>query len=174
VMGGEGDAETVSILSLLEPLPWTVMPLLRHGGGGRQTEIVCGYLHSEDPLFDPAMRALPPVFVVRLPPGPAAGWVQSSIAYAIQDGVPPSNLSPSLVTTRLPELVLIEVLRVHLATAPAEARGWLAALAHPVLRPELALLHGAPPRHWTVAELPSGAAVSGSSLDERFRQVLGQ
>ena len=31
---------------------------------------MCGYLHSEDPLFDPAMRALPPVFVVRLPRRP--------------------------------------------------------------------------------------------------------
>jgi len=63
-MGGEGAAECVSILSLLDPLPWDVMPLLRHGGGGRPTEVVCGYLHSEDPLFEPTMRALPPVFVV--------------------------------------------------------------------------------------------------------------
>src|SRR5215211_1505848 len=70
VMGGEGTAVSVSILSLLDPLPWAVMPVLRHGGGGRRTEIVCGYLHSTDPLFDPAMRALPPVFVVRLPAGP--------------------------------------------------------------------------------------------------------
>src|SRR3954449_8907564 len=40
VMGGEGAAEQVSILALLDPLPWSVMPLLRHGGGGRRTEIV--------------------------------------------------------------------------------------------------------------------------------------
>src|SRR5829696_3853302 len=93
VMGGAGAADCVSILSLLEPLPWTVMPLLRHGGGGPRTEIVCGYLHSEDPLFDPAMRALPPVFVVRLPAGPAAGWVQASIAYSLQEAAPPTNQS---------------------------------------------------------------------------------
>jgi AraC-like DNA-binding protein len=174
VMGGEGDAKCVSILTLLDPLPWTVMPRLCHGGGGRQTEIVCGYMHSEDPLFDPVLRALPAVFVVRLPPGPAASWVRASIAYALEDGAPPSNLSPSLVATRLPELVLIEVLRVHLATAPAADHGWLAALSDPVLAPALALLHGEPARHWTVAELASGAAVSRSSLDDRFRQVLGQ
>src|SRR4051812_23102269 len=70
VMGGLGAADCVSILSLLDPLPWDVMPLLRHGGGGSRTEIVCGYMHSTDPLFDPRMRALPPVFVVRLPSGP--------------------------------------------------------------------------------------------------------
>ena len=47
---------------------------------------------------------------------------------------PPSNASTSLITTRLPELVLIEVLRLHLATAPAADHGWLAALARPGAR----------------------------------------
>ena len=44
----------------------------------------------------------------------------------------------------------------------------------PVLAPALALVHNAPARHWTVAELASGAAVSRSLLDARFRQVLGR
>jgi AraC-like DNA-binding protein len=174
VMGGEGPAECVSILSLVDPLPWEVMPLLRHGGGGRRTDIVCGYMHSEDPLFDPAMRALPPVFVVRLPPGPAAGWVQASVAYSLEEACPPSNKSKSLIATRLPELVLIEVLRVHLATAPAADHGWLAALRDPVLAPALSMMHNTPARRWTVADLASGAAVSRSLLDDRFRQVLGR
>jgi len=174
VMGGEGTAVSVSILSLLDPLPWAVMPVLRHGGGGRRTEIVCGYLHSTDPLFDPAMRALPPVFVVRLPAGPAAGWVKASIDYAMADAVPPSNRSPNVIATRLPELVLIEVLRSHLASAPAIEHGWIAALRDPVLAPALALLHQQPGRGWTVAELATAVATSRSVLDERFRQVLGQ
>jgi len=174
VMGGEASAHCVSIHALLDPLPWEVMPLLRHGGGGARTDIVCGYLHSEDPLFDPAMRALPPVFVVRLSAGAAAGWVQASIAYSLEEAAPPTNKSKSLISTRLPELVLIEVLRVHLATAPAADHGWIAALRDPVLAPALSLLHHAPARRWTVADLASGAAVSRSLLDARFRQVLGR
>jgi AraC-like DNA-binding protein len=172
-MGGDSPAETVSILTLLDPLPWDHMPMIRHGGGGARTDIVCGYLYSEDPLFDPAMRALPPVFVVRLPPGAGAGWVRASIEYALEEAVP-TNKSASVISTRLPELVLIEVLRVHLATAPAADHGWLAALRDPVLAPALSLLHAAPEHHWTVAELASGAAVSRSSLDGRFREVLGR
>ena len=43
-----------------------------------------------------------------------------------------------------------------------------------MLAPALALLHGSPERKWTVAELASGAAVSRSLLDERFRQVLAR
>jgi AraC-like DNA-binding protein len=172
-IGGEAPAECVSILELLDAPPWDVMPMLRLGGGGARTDLVCGYLHSDDPLFDPAMRALPSIFVVRLPAGAAAGWVQASIEYALEESVL-SNASPSPISTRLPELVLIEVLRVHLATAPAADRGWIAALRDPVLAPALALLHGAPARRWTVAELAAGAAVSRSVLDDRFRQRLGR
>jgi AraC-like DNA-binding protein len=172
-MGGRAPAERVSILDLLDPLPWAEMPLIRHGGGGARTEIVCGYLYSEDPLFDPAMRALPPVFVVRLPPGAGAEWVQASITFAMQQAVA-GDERPSVISQRLPELVLIEVLRVHLATAPAIDHGWIAGLRDPVLAPALSRLHAAPERRWTVAELASDAAVSRSLLDARFRDVLGR
>ncbi len=172
-IGGASPAESVSIMTLLDAPPWDAMPLLRHGGGGEQVDLVCGYLYSEDPLFDPAMRAFPPAFVVRLPDGPTSGWVQASITYALEETAP-SNASPNRISTRLPELVLIEVLRLHLASAPAADCGWFAALGDPVLAPALALLHGAPERKWTVAELAAGAAVSRSLLDERFRQVLGR
>jgi AraC-like DNA-binding protein len=171
VMGGAEPAERVDIQALLDPLPWAVMPVLRHGGGGAPTDVVCGYLHSLDPLFDPAMRALPRVFVAR-PTAAAAEWVRASISYSM-DETAPTNLSPNPITTRLPELVVIEVLRAHLTTAPAAEHGWLAALHDPVLAPALSLLHGAPDHKWSVAELAAGAAVSRSLLDERFRQVLG-
>jgi AraC-like DNA-binding protein len=172
-IGGEARADRVELLSLLDAPPWHVMPLIRYGGGGDRTDLVCGYLHAEDPLFDPALRVFPSVFVVRLPAGAAASWVQASIAYSLE-ATDPANAGASLVSTRLPELVLIEVLRLHLATAPAADRGWLAALRDPVLAPALSLLHNQPDRRWTVAGLAAGAAVSRSLLDERFRQVLGR
>ena len=173
IIGGEAPAECVSILTLLDPLPWTNLPLLHHGGGGARTELVCGYLYSEDPLFDPSMRALPPALVVRLPDGAASRWVQASITYALEHAVP-SNATSTHTAMRLPELVLIEVLRAHLATAPAVDQGWLAALRDPILGPALSLLHESPEHRWSVAELASRVAVSRSSLDDRFRSQLGR
>jgi transcriptional regulator GlxA family with amidase domain len=79
-----------------------------------------------------------------------------------------------VIATRLPELVLIEVLRTHLASAPAIEHGWMAALRDLVLAPALALLHQKPQRRWTVAELAAAVATSRSVLDDRFRQVLRQ
>ncbi|TAK70351.1 MAG: AraC family transcriptional regulator [Actinomycetota bacterium] len=171
-MGGVGEAESVPLATILVPPPWHQMPVIRHGAGGSRTDVVCGYLHSDDALFDPRLRALPPVFVVRPPEGPAAEWVSANIAYALAQ-VDGAAMGPSTMSVRLPELLLVEVLRLHLATAPAVEHGWLAALHDPVLRPALAAIHGDPAHRWTVPELAQLAAVSRSALDARFRQILG-
>lgn len=164
-MGGTQPADPVPITSFLIAPPWNEFPILSHGAGGSRTDVVCGYIQCEDPLFDPELRALPPLFVVH-PDEAAAQWVKASIDYAMQ--------ARSSVSTQIPALLLGEVLRIHLESAPAVDRGWLAALRDPVLAPALARLHREPERRWTVAELAAEAAVSRSLLDGRFREVLGR
>ena len=171
-MGGVNDAEQVSMGTILQMPPWRQMPVIRHGADGALTDVVCGYLHSQDPLFDPGLRVFPPVFVVRPPEGPAADWVRANVAYALERSGDGS--AGSIVMSRLPELLLVEVLRLHLASAPAADEGWLAALNDDVLRPALALMHNNPERHWTVSVLARETAVSRSVLDARFREVLGR
>jgi AraC-like DNA-binding protein len=172
-MGGVGDAASVPLSSIMEAPPWTRMPIIRHGEAeGPLTSVVCGFLHSEDVLFDPALGVFPRVFVVRPRDEASAGWVRANVEYALSQA-DTSPLGPDAVPTRLPELLLVEVLRQHLATAPALDHGWLAALHDPVLQPALAAIHGEPGRRWTVAALARRSAVSRSALDARFRQVLG-
>jgi AraC-like DNA-binding protein len=172
-MGGVDESQSVPLMEIMEAPPWRQMPLIRHGRDGSKTDVVCGFLHSEDVLFDPALRVFPPAFVVR-PYGPTgAEWVQANLAYALARA-DASPLGPDAVSTRLPEMLLVEVLRQHLATAPAADHGWLAALHDPVLKPALAALHAAPERKWTVTGLAREATVSRSGLDDRFRQVLGR
>jgi len=172
-MGGVRDAVAVPMGTILALPPWPTMPVIRHGTDGELTDVVCGYLHSRDPLFDPALRVFPPVFVVRPTPGPAADWVRANISYALEQSAPNAG-SGAIVMTRLPEMLLVEVLHIHLASAPAADDGWLAALADPILRPALAVLHNAPAEHWTVGSLARECAVSRSVLDARFREVLGR
>ncbi len=169
-MGGRDGADPVPIETIVAPPPWSELPVVRHGQGGPQTDVICGWLTSEDPLFDPGLRALPPVFVVRPPAGPSTEWVRASIAYALSAPETADLRGPS----RIADLLLVEILALHLATAPAAASGWLAALRDPVLAPALACLHGEPERKWTVGELAADVAVSTSVLDERFRSVLGR
>jgi hypothetical protein len=114
-MGGSADAECVSVLELMSPPPWTEMPVVRHGAGGERTDVICGYLDVDDPLFDPALAALPPIFVVR-PTGAARPWVESSLRYVLE--ATESGAADSEILTRLPAIVLAEVLRIHVASAP--------------------------------------------------------
>ena len=99
----------------------------------------------------------PPVFVVRPPDGPAADWVRANVDFAAQMtklGAPGFGE----VSSRLPELLLIEVLRLHLATAPASTHGLVAALRDPVLRTALARVHATPAHKWTVEPLQHRSA----------------
>lgn len=171
-MGGTHDAELVSVRSLIDPPPWSEMPVVRYGHGGEATHVICGYLLSDDPLFDRRLRALPSVFVVSPPAGPARSFVSASIGYALQQT---SQVGTHRIEapTQVPQLLLVEVLKLHLANAPASEHGWLRALRDPVLAPAMARIHADPGRKWTVAELAAAAHVSVSLLDERFRLVLG-
>jgi AraC-like DNA-binding protein len=168
-MGGAEPVEPVSIMSVVPPPPWTEMPVVQHGEGGPRTDIVCGCLYSEDPLFDPALKAFPPAFVVRPPAGPARSWFDASIEYALDE----TSTGGRIRSTKLPELLLVEVLRLHLANAPASGQGWFAAVRDPLLAPAMMAVHTAPERKWTVEDLAAEATVSRSSLDGRFREVLG-
>ncbi|WP_091531525.1 AraC family transcriptional regulator [Microlunatus soli] len=172
VMGGAADTEVVSMEDLLEPTPWRTLPVITLGAGGPRTDVVCGYLSSDHPLFDPRLRALPPLFVVSVGSGPARDWVRASIDYALAQTAP-ASAGGLQGPTELPELVVREVLRTHLASAPDIEGGWLAALGDPVLAPVLAAIHGAPQERWSVQRLARLSLVSVSLLDERFRSRLG-
>ncbi|RNL65537.1 AraC family transcriptional regulator [Nocardioides marmoriginsengisoli] len=171
LMGGTEDSEIVDAMTLVDPPPWTSMPFIEYGHGGDPTHVVCGYLTSEDRLFDADLRVFPPVLVVH-PTGSAAEWVRASIDYALtQTSLVDSEHAES--PAHLVQLLFVEVLRLYLAEAPAPELGFIRAIQNPVLAPAMALIHRSPERKWTVAELASAAAVSESLLDERFRGVLG-
>ncbi len=171
--GSMEEADPVSITSLLPPRPWTTFPHIEHGGDGEDAMLVCGFLRGDAVLFDPVLRALPSLFVVRPPSGPASEWIRASVDFAVAA----SRSSPELgiADQRLAEVLFTEVLRLHLTTtADDELTGWLRALRDPVVGQALALLHGDPARAWTVTELAREVAVSRTVLVERFQQMLGR
>ena len=171
LMGGVEDAELVDMTTLLSPPPWESMPFIELGEGGESTHVVCGYMTCDDPLFDPAMRALPPLFVVR-PTGAAASWVRASIEFATGQVTKVAD-DRFEAPPMLPQLLLVEVLKLHLASAPTSEVGFVTALRDPVAAPAMALIHADPARKWSVADLASAVNVSVSHLDERFRKTVG-
>ncbi|HEX7891314.1 MAG TPA: AraC family transcriptional regulator [Ramlibacter sp.] len=171
-MGWPKDTPAVAIASLVPPPPWAAMPVVRHGGGGAPTRILCGYLHCAELLFNPLLRALPPLIHVRPVSEQAAEWRQGSLRYALSQAQGQARPVPALVD-RLPELVLVDCLRQYAEELPAGQAGWLGALRDPLLCRALTLLHAQPAHPWTVDTLANQVAASRSVLADRFTQVLG-
>lgn len=162
----------VPIASLVPSPPWNEPPVVRHGGGGAPTRILCGYLHCADLLFNPLLRALPRLIHVRPSSPQAAQWREASLRYALaQAGTTAGTGADPLA--RLPELVLVDCLQQYARELPPDAAGWLAALRDPVLGRALTMLHARPAAPWTVEDLAGKAQVSRSVLAQRFVQALG-
>src|SRR5262249_54741594 len=76
---------------------------------------------------------------------------------------------------RIVDILLVQLLRAWLDTAPAPGRpaSWLSALTDPVAGPALAVLHTQPGRDWTIPSLAAAAGVSRATLARRFPAHVG-
>ncbi len=173
LMGSAELVPPVPIASLLPVPPWQQFPVIRYGGGGGRTSVICGYLHCDDPIFDPVVGALPPLFSVRPPAGPKAAWVAASIQYAL-DASDGHDARAGGLPVRLAELVFVEILKLYIDSASPQLSGWLAAVHDPIAGLAMAALHADPARKWTLDELAAHAACSRSTLNDRFGRLLGR
>lgn len=173
-VGDPGVTGAVPIADLLPPLPWSRMPVVRHGGGGAPTSMVCGYLSCDDLPFNPVLASLPPFIKVRASGGALGRWVEASLEYALQATAGAPHRQPEPLLLRLPELLFVECLCQHAGGAPPSELGWLGALGDAVVGRVMALMHGDPARRWTLDELARRAATSRSVIDERFRALVGR
>ena len=146
-----------------------------HGGGGDFFMTGSRFLLSGT-AADLLLAALPPVIVVRDGSERATlPWALERIADELREPGP----GGALCIEHLSHLVLVQVMRRHLATSagqelPGRGGGWLAAIADPRLSKAVAAVHEDPARSWTVGELASRAGLSRTSFAVRFRRVAGQ
>ena len=75
--------------------------------------------------------------------------------------------------SRLIDVLVIRAMRLWVATAPPENRGWLGALADARISRALKTIHDEPFRRRTVAELAGIAGMSRSSFADRFASLIG-
>jgi len=148
---------------------WTV----RHGGGGAETRLVCGFIESSEVLVAPMFRLLPELLVEH------AGdeTVGAQLASTVRDMltlVEAATPGTQAILGRMMELLFVEVLRRHASRMPAGSKGLLAALSDPVVGRALQLVHADPARRWTAEELAREAGSSRTVLGERFNTLLGR
>jgi AraC-like DNA-binding protein len=147
--------------------------ILRHGGGGVPTTLICGAVRFDHPVARNLVGILPPLLYIEASDEPRASWMQAVFklmaaeARAFQPG-------GEAVITRLADVLVIQAIRAWIETAPAARTGWLGALQDPQIGQALALIHRDPTRPWTVASLARELAMSRSAFAARFSQLVDQ
>jgi AraC-like DNA-binding protein len=145
---------------------------IRHGGDGKRTRLICGYLGSEGVDENPVLNSLPPSIQLRLEESGAAEWIRSTFQYAA-DEVAAGHPGSETVLAKLSELLFVEAVRRYLEDLPDSESGWLAGLKDPYVSQALGLLHGDFARSWTVDELGREVGLSRSALTDRFQRIIG-
>ncbi|WP_205699416.1 AraC family transcriptional regulator [Conexibacter sp. SYSU D00693] len=173
VLRSDPGAPAPGILSLDRTLLTPRYELLRHGGDGAPTTMVCAAVRFDHPAARSLVALLPPTLVV-----PAARGLDN----ALTDGTvrliaaEARNLRPGgeAVITRLADVLVIQAIRAWLEDDPSARRGWLGALRDPQVGAALALIHRDAARDWTVAALAREVAMSRSAFAARFTDLVGE
>lgn len=161
------------VSDILPPQPWSDLLLLKHGGHGALTQLVCGFLFCDELLFNPFLRTLPLLIHIPAFSEPTSPLLETGARYLIQETLshrPGSNC----LLARLTELMFVEILRNQMQQMSEQQLGWLAGLNDAIVGQVLNLLHARPTHNWTVTELATEVGVSRSTLATRFTQLLGQ
>ncbi len=152
---------------IAQHLPFT---LVNGGTGEERTRFVCGYLGCDVRPFNPLVAALPPMMLVRRPPN-EDNWIIDILRLTLSEG---GRQLPGgeTILAKLSELMFVEVLRRHLASLPANSRGWLSGLRDPHVGEALRLLHSRPSDDWTLDRLAHEVGLSRTTFVSRFTEYV--
>ncbi|HEX3101169.1 MAG TPA: AraC family transcriptional regulator [Pyrinomonadaceae bacterium] len=147
------------------------LKLVRFGGGGEISKLVCGYMICEPRLSEVFLAGLPEMLKVHIGNEPSGQWLENSIRYSVGDDNG-SDAGSGLVIAKLSELLFVETLRRYINDLPQEQTGWLAGARDPVIGKALAVMHEDPARQWTIEKLARSVGLSRTRLAERFHHYM--
>jgi AraC-like DNA-binding protein len=145
---------------------------IHHGGTGRCTRMVCGFLGCDSAKSNPVISTLPSLLRLNVEEGGAAEWIRSTFQYAAQE-VSIGRPGSETVLAKLSELLFVETVRRYAESLPEGQTGWFAGLRDPYVARAMALLHRDIARRWTVDELGREVGLSRSALADRFIRLIG-
>jgi AraC-like DNA-binding protein len=145
---------------------------IHHGGNGRRTRMVCGFLGCDSAESNPVLSTLPPLLKLNIEQDGAAEWIRSTFQYAAGE-VAAGRPGSETVLAKLSELLFVETVRRYAEGLPVGQTGWFAGLRDPYVARALALLHRDITRHWTVDDLGREVGLSRSALADRFIRLIG-
>jgi AraC-like DNA-binding protein len=172
-LASEPGAPAAKLFDLPRELLSERYEILRHGGGGAATTVICGAVRFDHPAAHHLVRLLPKVIRVEVWSSPQREWLQSTLRLM---AVEAQELQPGgeTIITRLSDILVIQAIRSWIAEDSAIHKGWLGALRDRQIGRAILLIHRDPARAWTVASLASEVAMSRSAFAARFTELVGE
>jgi AraC-like DNA-binding protein len=147
--------------------------VLRHGGGGAATTVICGVVRFDHPAAKQLIRLLPKLISVDIWNAPEMEWIQSTLRFIAAEARE-LRAGGEAVITRLADILVIQAIRSWLARDPTSLTGWLGALRDKQIGRAIALVHRDPTHKWTLETLASAVGMSRSAFAARFTELVGE
>jgi AraC-like DNA-binding protein len=173
VLRSEPGAAAPGVTELELEHPSDRYEIIRHGGGGAPTTLICGAMRFDHPAARNLVGILPRTIHIEASAGPRAAWMHGVFTLMAAEA---REFGPGgeAVITRLADVLVIQAIRAWIETAPAARTGWLGALQDRQIGRALALIHRDPARAWTVESLASELALSRSAFAARFTELVDE
>jgi AraC-like DNA-binding protein len=147
--------------------------VLRHGGGGARTDVVCGGVRFEQTAARHLVDALPTAIHLEGARVPRSDWLRATLDL-MADETSVVRPGSDAVVSRLCDILVIQAIRAWIDHDPGARTGWLGALRDDHVGAAIAAVHHDPRRRWTVGELAAEAAMSRSAFAARFTDLVGE
>ncbi len=148
--------------------------ILRHGGGGEQTNVICGLVQFGHPVARALVDVLPELIRIdSSSDGPQWQWLPGILSLMAAE-TKKTQPGGEAVVTRLCDILVIQAIRAWIEADQTAATGWLGAMRDPTIGHAIAMIHREPERDWTVANLAAEVAMSRSSFSARFTELVGK
>lgn len=147
--------------------------ILRHGGGGAQSHVVCGGIRLEHPATRHLVESLPGIIHIDASRSARSDWMRATLDLMAEE-TQQARPGGEAVISRLCDIVVIQAIRSWIENDPAAQTGWLGALRDQQIGAAMARIHAEPSRAWSVATLADEVAMSRSAFAARFTELVGE
>lgn len=147
--------------------------VLRQGGGGAASTLICGAVRFDHPAATDLLRLLPAVLAIETWRSPELEWMQTTLRLMAAEARE-LRAGGETVITRLADILVIQAVRAWLAIHADATPGWLGALRDPQLGQVIRQIHQRPGHPWTVERMAREAGMSRSAFAARFTALVGE
>lgn len=142
-----------------------------HQGGG-EVFLISGRFAFAGNHVAVLFNALPPIIYIPQASGQAAflRWSLDQLAAELRQAQP----GGTLMSTHLVHLMLLQVLRLFLATTNEMPKGWFLALTDKHISAAVGAMHAQPAHPWTLEALARIAGLSRTVFAQRFKALVGR